>query len=548
MKSIWMFNYYIVMAENKQNMLRNLINMLKVSSPIVVCQTLEKMLCYYDLFDIEMKNTLVDYIEKMQVCVFCRKCCRDFGWWNNLRKVVYDFEEMTRDDIYLSECELYPSAAIIVPDHLSANSFLQPPVDTLMVVRQLVAKNISYEFIDNRLEKLNPVKLYSKIKGCEYVVITSTPYDHIQNYFLDYRLKYVFLLVSYIKKCDPRKKVILCGAHGSVRPDIVFRECDVDYIIRGEYDFLIDDVIEKLMNNQSVSSDYVVARNDFMTYKQDDFVHDVDSYLKKKHTVPYYKCIDFSRYFGDVYIDDSLQKTSGYAAILASRGCTHKCNFCFNFFGQKVRYRNPENVVDEMLYMQQSGVKGIYFMDSTFTQNRDWTWRVCEEIVKRDIKIPWSAETRCDCVDNDLLQMMSKANCRALWFGVESFCSRVLKINNKYFDSGIGYKAIQMCRNNNIQPLQFIMIGAPGESMTSLNDTINELGELGESYVENVMVATPRFGTGYYQIAKKQYEYLGNDFYSLNGVRGMISNEMTPKILNEAIARINNRDFRLLHG
>lgn len=192
--------------------------------------------------------------------------------------------------------------------------------------------------------------------------------------------------------------------------------------------------------------------------------------------------------------------------------------------------------------MQQSGVKGIYFMDSTFTQNRDWTWRVCEEIVKRNIQIPWSAETRCDSVDNDLLQVMSKANCRALWFGVESFCSQVLKVNNKYFDSGIGYKAIQMCRKNNIQPLQFIMIGAPGESMASLNDTISGLGELGESYVESVMVATPRFGTDTIK-QQKQYEYLGNDFYSLNGVRGMISNEMTPKILEEAIARINNRDF-----
>lgn len=184
MKSIWMFNYDIVTAESKQDMLRNLINMLKTSSPIVVCQTLEKILCYYDLLDIEMKNTLVGYIEKMKDCAFCRKCCKDFKWWDNLRKVVYDFEEMTRDDIYLSECELCSSVAIIVPDHLSANSFLQPPVDTMMVVSQLVAKNISYEFIDNRIEKLNPVKLYSKIKSCEYVVITSTPYDHIQNYFL----------------------------------------------------------------------------------------------------------------------------------------------------------------------------------------------------------------------------------------------------------------------------------------------------------------------------------------------------------------------------
>ncbi len=545
MNSIWLLNYYLTDTKDKGKILHKVLFQMDKMSPLIVCETLEKLLCYYDLFDLEMKVQFNTLISKMKGCHFCKRCCKTELWWTRFATVVAEFEKLISIK-RRPKCSLEPKIAVIVPNYLSANSFLQPPVDMLMSLKHLRDGGFDTIFIDNRVHNYPIERLYKKIETCEYVLITTTPYDHIQNYFLDYRLKYVFLLINYIKQQDDRKKVVVCGAHGSIRPDIVFNECEADYIVRGEYDFLIDNIFVDIFNNKEINSEFVLDRTRYKVAEIKKYTHDTMAYISRKDDMPYYECIDFSAYFGDNYSNNTLKRVNNFGAILASRGCMNSCNFCFNFFGNNVRYRTPESVVDEMQYMQMRGVKGLFFMDATFTQNREWTSNVCREIIKRGIQIPWSAETRCDRVDSELLKLMHSANCKALWFGVESFCSNVLKNNYKYENEEIGYNAIRLCRSNNIQPLQFIMIGAPGESVDSINETIQGLATLGEAYVESAMIATPRFGTKYYEMAKKQYDMLGQDFYSLMGIRGVVGNNMTPEILITALNKINNREYDLL--
>lgn len=545
MNSMWKFNYDMAEVTDKSKFLKKNLTELERESSLIICQTLERAICYYDFFDAEVKCQLLVLIKKMQKCNYCRRCCKNASWWDGFTSVVNEFEKMTTIK-KMPKSDLETRVAQIVPNYLSANSFLQPPVDMLMVAKHFNDKSIPYIFIDNRIEKLSVEKLYKSIETCKYIIITSTPYDHIQNYFLDYRLKYVFMLVNYIKAQDDRKVIIFCGAHGSVRPDIVFKECGADYVIRGEYDFIVDKVVEKLIKNEKIISKNILEHSSFSKDNLELYSHNVEAYSERKDVMPFYDDIDFANYYGDIYVNGALKKVRNYAAILASRGCMNNCSFCFNFFGNKVRYRSPESVVDEMEYMQARGVKRIFFIDATFTQNKEWTSNICEEIIKRGLKIPWSAETRCDCVDRDLLFLMSVANCDALWFGVESYCDKVLQNNYKYNNNKIGFNAVEICRSNGIQPLQFIMIGAPGESVSSINETIAGLEKLEASYVESAMVATPRFGTKYYEWAKKQYDKLGEDFYSLMGVRGLVKNEMTPQILSQALNRINNREFNKL--
>lgn len=542
MNLMWQFSYAMVEVADKKKFLRKILTELEEESPLVICQTLEKVICYYDFLDKEAKAQLFAFIDKMKKCNYCRRCCKDASWWVCFSAVINEFEKMTTITRFPRH-NLETCVAQIVPNYLSANSFLQPPVDMLMVAKHFKDRSIPYIFIDNRIDKLSVEELYKSIETCKYIIITSTPYDHIQNYFLDYRLKYVFMLVNYIKMQDDRKIIIFCGAHGSVRPDIVFKECNADYIIRGEYDFIVNRVVENLLNCEKIISQNVLQRKFYLKDNVQPYFHDVEAYLERKDDVPFYDCINFADYYGDVYVNGALKKVNNYAAILASRGCMNSCSFCFNFFGNKVRYRSPESVIDEMEYMQARGVKRIFFMDATFTQNKEWTVSICKEIIKRGLKVSWSAETRCDCVDREMIMLMSDANCDALWLGVESYCDKVLRSNCKYDNHKVGYNAVEICRASGIQPLQFIMIGAPGETVTSINETIVGLEKLGTSYVESVMVATPRFGTRYYELAKMQYEKLGEDFYSLMGVRGLVANEMSPQILNQAQNRINNRIF-----
>lgn len=542
-KEIWTMSYELAgkSREEKRYLLKQYFKELLHMDPVIMCENIKTFLCYYECLDEELKHEIRNLANKMKTCSYCQYCSKGEEWWNDFVEIEREFRSLIQDP-YPYTGKLNEKIAVIVPNYLSAKSFCQPPIDMLMCARQLKIAGFNVEFIDNRILKYNPEELCAKIQACEYVVMTSTPYDHIQNYFLDYRLKYVFLLINYIKRYDYRKKVILCGAHGTVRPDIVFEECAADYLMRGEYDYQITPALQELISHKKAKIVYLLERT-AVGIGEDTIEDDVASYNLELSDYPAYEEIHFKDYFGDVYINNFPQKMNNFGIILASRGCRYQCSFCYNFFGNNVRFRNPENIVDEMQYLEQRNVNGIFFIDSTFTQNRNWVIEICNEISRRGLKISWSAETRCDCVDEELLNIMARSNCKALWFGVESFCSNILRATAKYKNEQATYSAIELCRKSNIKPQQFIMIGAPSENRKSLNETVEGLQNLRATYVESVMVATPRFGTKYYDMAKKQYSNLGKDFFSLTGIKGLVNNEMTPDILYQTILKMKSRNF-----
>lgn len=57
------------------------------------------------------------------------------------------------------------------------------------------------------------------------------------------------------------------------------------------------------------------------------------------------------------------------------------------------------------------------------------------------------------------------------------------------------------------------------------------------------MICTPRYGTKLYELAVQQYPFIQNSFFSLNSVKGLVANEMTPHILQTAKDILKNRNF-----
>jgi anaerobic magnesium-protoporphyrin IX monomethyl ester cyclase len=434
---------------------------------------------------------------------------------------------------------------LIVPEFLTANSFLQPPVDMLMAAAQLKKAGYGVNLIDNRVEHLSLEHLSEKSRNADAIIITTTPYDHIQNYFLDYRLKYCFMTINEIKKNNPSSTIIVCGAHGTVRPDLVFNDCLADIIVKWEYDYQLVEIINALANNNDLSIiPNICIRNnrENLTDKKDG--REFAKQDLNDGVLPAYNLIDFKNYYGDVYVNNKLIRQPRCGVILASRGCKHNCTFCFNFWGQKMRYRDPFSVLEEIKYLQKiHQVNEIFFLDFHFTQNEEWVRSLCELLIKNNNTVQWSAQARCDYVSLDLLKLMAEAKCKSLWFGVESYDSSIVKDVHKYANSNVALQAIEACLKVGIAPHQFLVIGLPGETKETINKTISRVHELKIPYTESIMVATPRFGTEYYKLAKKQFPSLGEDFYSLASTKGIISNSVTPKDLLQANSIFKDRSF-----
>lgn len=450
-----------------------------------------------------------------------------------------------------------PHIAMITPEFLSADTFLQPPIGMLLAAAQLRKGGYEITFIDNRVERLHLDELAERVTAADFIVINTTPYDHIQNYFLDYRLKYAFTTINALKRACPDAVVIVCGAHGTVRPDIVFREAQADVIVKGEFDSALRPVVDALACGNSLDGNpEVCLRRQASMINANEKTGAVEPHrliqlgprfeantFDDDGTLPAYDLIDFGNYYGDHYVQNRPERQYRWGLMLATRGCAFDCSFCYNFWGRRVRYRNAESVVDELELLQTSfGVEHVFFADFHFTQSEAWVERFCERMRERQLKVRWSAQIRCDAAPRNLLGHMAAANCDTLWFGVESLETSMVRSMGKYGDRAAAVTAIDNCRQAGIAPHMFIMIGMPGETRASINKTIAGMHNVKAAYC-GVMIATPRFGTPYYEEAKAQYPALGHDFYGLRSVRGLVGNDLTPSDLNDAMSIFGQREF-----
>jgi len=124
--------------------------------------------------------------------------------------------------------------------------------------------------------------------------------------------------------------------------------------------------------------------------------------------------------------------------VMSSRGCPNRCAYCVNAAFRKgiLRLRDPIKFVDEIEFLgNKYGLKGFDFWDDTLTISKEHVKRICNEILKRGLDIKWYARARVDTVDKEMLELMWKAGCIKISYGVESGSPRIIKIIRKNINS-----------------------------------------------------------------------------------------------------------------
>jgi len=182
--------------------------------------------------------------------------------------------------------------------------------------------------------------------------------------------------------------------------------------------------------------------------------------------------------------------------MISSRGCPHKCSFCYKqAIDKKIRYRNPISVVDEMEQLVRDyKMREILFYDEAFTSRRDHVEKICREILKRKIKILWESTARVDEIDIDLLKIMAEAGCIRLRYGVESGDPEILERMNKKITPDMIKKTFRLTREAGIRTLAYFQVGYPGETEKSFRNTIALARELDLDFA-TFTITTPYPGT-----------------------------------------------------
>jgi len=193
--------------------------------------------------------------------------------------------------------------------------------------------------------------------------------------------------------------------------------------------------------------------------------------------------------------------------VITSRGCPYSCIFCSGrqMFGPRVRFRNPGLVVDEIDRIQHDFESAqINIVDDTFTLNHRHARAVCEEILRRNLKIKWSVFARVDTVTEELAQLMKRAGCEWMLFGVESADEEILKTIRKGITPDAVWRGVKIAAEAGIRVFNSFILGLPGESWDTALKSMTFADELYRKYGAKYgfHILSPLPGTELYERAK----------------------------------------------
>jgi len=164
-----------------------------------------------------------------------------------------------------------------------------------------------------------------------------------------------------------------------------------------------------------------------------------------------------------------------YGFVITSRGCPADCTFCSSpsLWGRKVRFRSPENVLDELEELVRGrGHRFLNVKDDTFTAHKNRVLAICRGIEARDLVFRWCCDTRVDLVSEELLAAMRRAGCVRVNLGIESGSPQVLQEINKRIDLDEAVRVTALARRLGLEVRYYLILGSRGETPQTVYQTL----------------------------------------------------------------------------
>jgi radical SAM superfamily enzyme YgiQ (UPF0313 family) len=164
-----------------------------------------------------------------------------------------------------------------------------------------------------------------------------------------------------------------------------------------------------------------------------------------------------------------------FTFIVTSRGCTAGCTYCIKHvsYQYSVRVRSPKLIMQELWYLKKLGINWIHMYADLFTVSRDQVIELCKLMIDEKIDMRWMCNSRVDYVDEEMLDLMGKAGCYLISWGLESGNEQVLRHARKGISLDKVQKALTWSKQAGIKNWGYFIIGLPTETEESIRQTID---------------------------------------------------------------------------
>ena len=236
-----------------------------------------------------------------------------------------------------------------------------------------------------------------------------------------------------------------------------------------------------------------------------------------------------------------------YVIVETSRGCPYACDFCVAPIhqGHKFRERSPKALVDEIERSYRDfGIDFFYLWGDTVTLNVKTFAAFCDELIARNLPIQWFGNARADnLTDPAFVHRLRKAGCWMLAMGIETESEEIRKDMVKRLERVKIQAALNNMRDAGIRSFAFFILGYPGETLATIDQTIEYAIELNPDFA-NFYPAVPYPGTALYDkvvrdgmLVEEDWARMEYSYYLLKG------NGLDEYVVMDAINRAKRRFF-----
>ena len=273
-----------------------------------------------------------------------------------------------------------------------------------------------------------------------------------------------------IKAGSPDTVIIVGGPHiSSMGEETIRRFTEFDYAVDGEGEKILMDLLGALENGTELG-------------KVPGIIYRDHPFVRKTAGKPINRILDELPFpawdllpdFPNAYKPAIYDYPRGpVATIAASRGCPFHCKFCdTSTFGSNVRHYSPIKVFEMMKHLHDSyGIRHIMFVDDLFLASKIRVTALCEMLIESGLKMTWSCTARVDTVKPAVLEIMKKAGCWEISFGLETGSNDLLKKMEKVAEVEKSEQAVKWTHAAGIRSKGLFMLGFPGEDKQTIEQT-----------------------------------------------------------------------------
>lgn len=297
-----------------------------------------------------------------------------------------------------------------------------------------------------------------------------------------------------LKQENPNLLIGMIGAKVAVEPDAsLAASWAIDFVAREEFDYAIKEIAQGRELGRVLGVSYKDGSGQIIHNAARPMIENMDE-------LPFVSEV----YRRDLTIENYFigYLKHPYVSFYTGRGCRSKCTFCLwpqTVGGHRYRVRSPESVIAEVAYIQKNfpQVKEVFFDDDTFTDFKPRAEEIARGLGK--LGVTWSCNAKAN-VPYETLKVMRDNGLRLLLVGYESGNNDILHNIKKGLRSEIARRFTQDCRKLGITIHGTFILGLPGETRQTIEETIRFAQEINPHTIQ-VSLAAPYPGTRLYQQA-----------------------------------------------